>query len=145
MPLSGALLRIWWVADRCLPSGTKYRSATLQTQVRVDATLERNDSRRALSVRSRFRVRAGGADVPCGRAKVMAPRAERVGIFLWRTLEGSAAARLANGITPRILLTKKSPESERRDGLTTSHVGPIPKWKLLWTFREGIGLRTWRG
>jgi hypothetical protein len=79
----------------------------------------------------------GGADVPCGRAKVMAPRAERVGIFFARTLEESAATRLAKLDHFSDFLSKIS-ESERRDGLTTSQVGPIPSGNLFGPFEREL-------
>jgi hypothetical protein len=82
-------------------------------------------------------VRVGGADVPCGRAKVMAPRAERVGIFFARTLEESAATRLAKLDHFSDFLSKIS-ESERRDGLTTSQVGPIPSGNLFGPFEREL-------
>jgi hypothetical protein len=73
----------------------------------------------------------------------MAPRAERVGIFFARTLEESAATRLAKldhfsdflSQNIRVGAPRRSDDESSR---------PIPKWKLFWTFREGIGLRTWR-
>jgi hypothetical protein len=73
----------------------------------------------------------------------MAPRAERVGIFFARTLEESAATRLAKldhfsdflSQNIRVGAPRRSDDESSR---------PIPKWKLFWNFREGIGLRTWR-
>ena len=88
-------------------------------------------------MRSRFRVRVGGADVPCGRAKVMAPRAERVGIFFARTLEESAATRLANWITSQIFFPKIS-KSVRRDGLTTSQVARFQNGNFFGPFEREL-------
>jgi hypothetical protein len=85
----------------------------------------------------------GGADVPCGRAKVMAPRAERVGIFFARTLEESAATRLAKLDHFADFLSKNiQVGAPRRSDDESSR--PDSFWKLFWTFREGNGLRTWR-
>ena len=67
----------------------------------------------------------------------MAPRAERVGIFFARTLEESAATRLAKLDHFADFLSKIS-KSGRRDGLTTSQVGPIPSGNFFGPFEREL-------